>query len=208
MLAAAIDGRARADEPEAVRAAFADYRAALIGRDGAKAAEAVSAGSRGYYERLRDLAQWAPREQVAALPLADRIAVLRLRHELTASELAPLSGAELIALSVAESWSSPSTLDRLEVVDVEAGPDRAVALVAASPDDSPLPYLFHREPSGWKLDLAELARASEPALAEAVRIYAERAGADPAAALIIAIERTSGHLVDRDLWAPLAAREP
>jgi hypothetical protein len=189
----------------AVAAAFERYRASLLARDGEAAAAAVTEGSHAYYERLKELALRAPREEVAALPLADRLAVLRLRHEFTAQELAPLSGAELIAISVEESWSSPRTLQKLAVTGVEQEGAEAVALVTPSADTTPIRFRFVAEPGGgWRLDLEDLARASEPALAEALATYTERTGLPPEEVPIRTIEETSGHLVEKDLWQPLA----
>jgi hypothetical protein len=197
--ASAQDGDAAAE----IRTAFARYRQALLARDGQAAAAAVTRASHAWHERLRDLALAAPREQVAALPLADRLAVLRLRHEFTAAELAPLSGAELIAVSVAEAWSSPATLQKLELATIEATGDTATAAVARGGDATPIGFTFRREAGVWRLDLVALARAAEPTLAEALAELAARTGADPDRTLPLAIEHSSGHLVDKDLWQPL-----
>src|SRR5689334_371874 len=76
-----------------IQAAYQRYVAALAPRDGVAAAAMVTAASLEREERLRGLALTAPAETVAALLPADRLAVLRLRHEFTAAELAPLHGA-------------------------------------------------------------------------------------------------------------------
>jgi hypothetical protein len=204
LLALALHRAASARDGAAeIGTTFERYRQALLARDGKAAAAAVTQSSHLWHERLRDLALAAPREEVAALPLADRLAVLRLRHEFTAPELAPLSGAELIAVSVAEAWNSPATLQKLELATIEATGDTATATVARGGDATPIGFTFRREQGAWRLDLVALARAAEPTLAEALAELAARTGADPDRTLPLAIEHSSGHLVDKDLWQPL-----
>ena len=67
--------------------------------------------------------------------------------------------------------------------------------------------MFHTGPDGWRLDLVELARASDAALAATLAFRAERAKVDLDTALRWALEDTSGHLVDKDLWRPLAGSQ-
>ena len=187
-----------------VRDAFARYVAALEARDGATAAALVTADSLAHEERLRDLALTAPPATVAALPPADQLAVLRLRHEFTAEELRPLAGADLVRITVEEAWSSPKPLAVLTVAGVDAAGDRAALRVERAGEPVPLRLLFRREEGAWKLDLVELARGSDAALAETLAFRAQRAKVPVEEVLRWVIEDTSGYLVVKDLWVPLA----
>lgn len=192
------------DAAALVRASFERYRQAVLAGDGGAAAALVTADSHAYYARMRDLALRAPRAEVAALPPADRLTVLRLRHEFTAEELAPLSGAALVGLSVEERWSAAHTLRRLALGEIELRGAEAVATVHQAGAEMPIRFLFRREGEDWKLDLAHLARASDPALTAALQALAERTGMDLDGVLVRMVEEASGHLVDKDLSAPLA----
>jgi hypothetical protein len=195
---------AQEDAAALVRTSFERYRQAVLAEDGAVAAALVTAGSHAYYARMRDLALHASCAELRVLPPADRLTVLRLRHEFTAEELAPLSGAALIGLSVAERWSASRTLRRLTLGEVELrGEEEAVAVVHQVGAEASICFLFRHEGGDWKLDLAHLARASDPALTVALQACAERTGADPDEVLVRMVENASGHLVDKDLWAPL-----
>lgn len=195
---------ARADTDADVRASFQRYVAALAARDGLAAVTLVTPTSLAHQERLRDLALRAPRAEVQALPMADRLMVLRLRHEFTAAELRPLSGADLLRIAVDEAWNSPKPLQVLTIAGVEEGRDTAIASVTRAGEPVPLRLVFHQDPNGWRLDLVELARVSDAPLAATLTFRAGRAKVDLDAALRWAIEDTSGHLVDKDLWLPLA----
>ena len=67
----------------------------------------------------------------------------------------------------------------------------------------PIRLLFRREAGRWRLDLVELARGSDAALAETLAFRAQRAQVPVDEVLRWVIEDTSGHLVAKDLWAPL-----
>ena len=184
--------------------AFARYLAALQARDGAAAAALVTAGSLAREETLRDLALTAPPEAVAALPMADRLAVLRLRHEFTADELRPLGGADLLGLAVAEEWTSPKPLSVLTVTGAALDGDTATLRVERAGEAVPVRLVLRREQGAWRLDLVELARGSDAALAETLAFRATRAKVPLDEVLRWAIEDSSGHLVDKDLTQPLA----
>jgi hypothetical protein len=188
-----------------IETAYRRYVSALAARDGAAAAKMVTAGSLEREERLRDLALTAPADIVAALPPADRLAVLRLRHEFTAEELAPLDGADLIRIAVEEAWASPKALSVLAVAAVEEEGDVAMLRVERGGEPVPVRLILRREQGRWKLDLGELARGSDAALAETISLRAERAKVPVEEVLRWIIEDSSGHLVDKDLSQPLLA---
>lgn len=192
----------------AIRLAFDRYRDALVARDGSAAAAAVTATSHAYYERLRDLALDADRPTLGRLGLAEQVAILRLRHEFTATELTPLSGSEVIATSVAESWDSPHVLQRLHIDKVELQKDEALTTVLPSSGSDPVSYRFELKNGEWKLDLVHLAQSSEPILAQALELLARRTRTHGSDTLVLAVEHSSGHLVEKDLWAPLRAGKP
>jgi hypothetical protein len=196
-----------ADET-AIRAAFGRYRDALLARDGSGAAAAVTGTSHAYYERLRDLALHADRRTLERQGLAEQVAILRLRHEFTAAELTPLSGSELIATSVAESWDSSNALQRLHIDKVDLQEGEALATVLPSSDGEPLSYRFELDHGEWKLDLVHLAQSAEPILAQALDLLARRTRTHGTDVLVLAVEHSSGHLVEKDLLAPLRAGQP
>ena len=192
-----------ADADPAVLDAFARYVATLEARDGATAPTLVTAASLAREEHLRDLALEAPRSTVTALSPSDQLAVLRLRHEFTASELRPLTGTDLVRIAVEEAWSSPKPLAVLTMTGVETTGDTAALHVARAGEPVPVRLVFHREQDAWKLDLTALAHGSDAALAKTLAFRADRAKVSAEEVLRWVIEETSGHLVDKDLWQPL-----
>ena len=186
-----------------MRTAFDRYRAAVTARDGAAALALVTAGSIAHQDRLRALALTATPAEVAALPPADRLMVLRLRHEFTAEELRPLTGAELIRIAVEEAWSSPKVLAPLTVAGVEQVGEVTTLRVERAGEPVPMRLLLRREDGSWRLDLVELARGSDAALAETLAFRAARAKVPEEEVVRWVLEDTSGHLVDKDLWVPL-----
>lgn len=205
MLAAIVlTAPAHADDAEDVRSVFYHYRQAALAHDGGGAAGLVTPGSVDYFQKMRDLALRAQRTELEMLPMADRLLVFRLRHEFTATELEPLSGADLIRTSIDEAWTSPKVLLPITITSVDVGAGAATATPSRAGEPVPIRLVFRRSAASWRLDLVELARGSDAALEEALRLRANRARVDLDTATRWAIEDTSGHLVDKDLWVPLA----
>jgi hypothetical protein len=194
-----------AEAGQPARDAFARYAAAVRARDGAAAARLVTSGSLAREEKLRDFALDAPPATVMALPPTDRLAVLRLRHEFTAEELRPLSGADLVRTAVDEAWYSPKVLAALTPAEVEVTGGVAMLRVERAGDAVPVRLVLRQEFGAWWIDLGELAWGSDGPLEAALRERAAQAGVDLETAMKWAIEDTSGHLVDKDLWRPLVA---
>jgi hypothetical protein len=83
--------------------------------------------------------------------------------------------------------------------------DTATLRVERAGEPVPVRLVLRREQGAWRLDLAELARGSDAALAETLAFRATRAKVPLDEVLRWAIEDSSGHLVAKDLARPLAA---
>lgn len=207
MLAAMVSAvPAYADDADDIRAVFTRYQQAALTHDGATAAGLVTPGSLDHYRRLRDLALRGSRSEVEALPMTDRLLVFRMRHEFTAAELQPMTGADLVRTSIEEAWSAPKALVPITIASVAVIADAAVAMPTRAGDPVPIRLLFRPNTDGWQLDLVELARGADTALEAALRVRANRAKVDLDTVTRWAIEDTSGHLVDKDLWVPLIGK--
>ena len=194
-----------AEAGQPARDAFARYVAAVRERDGTAAARLVTSGSLAREEKLRDFALNAPPATVMALPPTDRLAVLRLRHEFTVEAFSPaLPGRSRLA----PPSTRPGTAPRCGRAHPGRGlGDRRVAMlrVERAGDAVPVRLVLRQEFGAWRIDLGELARGSDRPRRPRCGERAAQAGVDLETAMKWAIEDTSGHLVDKDLWRPLVA---
>lgn len=70
-----------------VRKAFAQYRTALMKKDGASAADAVDTETLAYDDKMRGMALSAEADSVKKLGFLDRLMVLRLRRDVQLEKL-------------------------------------------------------------------------------------------------------------------------
>ena len=191
----ALTGIAHAGEDSAVRATWARYRKAALAGDGVTAAHELAADTLRHYAELRTAALVAP--DIHGLPLADKLLVVRMRHELTVEELAALDGPTLAARMIARHWVDLNDGATLGAIHVH-GDTAEAALLGEAPIEPTL--VFRREPSGWHLErLGESARR--------FAIQRERSGLSEDAFVLQTVGRATGRTVAVGVWkAPIEAR--
>ena len=185
--------------PDSVRAAFDRYRSALLAGDGPAAVEAVDPSGVGLYGRHVALALDADSAQVRGLGVADRMAVLSLRHRVPADTLRAFDGAAALAYGVERRWIDGLALRLVTPGDVRVKGDRAWMGTGAA-DGSEIP--LRRSRGVWRVDLAALAEESGPALLA----MAAEAGMTEDEFVAFALETLTGRPVGPDVWRPLARR--
>lgn len=141
-----------ASDAAQIRAAFSQYKEALLEGDGEKAAEVVSARTIAYYDGIRTHVLTTPREKLAELDLISKFMVLRIRHEFTRAEMVAMNGRQLLITGVDRGWISKSSVANIEeLVNIKAGATEASAAIPAGPE-IPL-FQFLKESGQWKLNL-------------------------------------------------------
>src|SRR5262245_13430973 len=91
---------------EPVRRGFSAYKQALLAKDGNAAAQAVSANSLAYYDRLRALALSGTKSEIEALDGTEQVLILNLRVRAPAPLLRAGSSQALIAYAVGKGMIS------------------------------------------------------------------------------------------------------
>jgi hypothetical protein len=151
----------------AVTRAFGEYRAALLARDGKKAASLLSTDSVAYYAKLRALARTAPEGDLRAAPLFDQLAVLVLRATLPAKTIRSASATEIVVQAVEIGLIGEAAVRSLSVGTVKVSGEVATAMMVKNGEEGPLAMVFHREGARWKLNLLPLLESGETALQQA-----------------------------------------
>lgn len=181
-----------------IRSGFAAYRQALLDKSGARAVPHLDRGTIAYYDRLRSLALTAPESDVRALPLLDRLGVLRLRHTYPPTSLRSASGTDLLVLAVNEGFIGKESVEKAELGRIEVSGSEAKAQVTSSGQPTTASLRFVRESEGWRLDLMPLMAEGSRAL----EAQARRAGAPEDDVLLMVLERLSGRRPDASIWQP------
>jgi hypothetical protein len=181
-----------------VRSAFEAYRSALLARDGAAGADAVTQSTLAKYEEYRDLALTGDEATVKGLSIVHRFTALMTRHRVPASELHAMDGRALFVYAIEQGWISQGTAAQVEIGDVAVSGNTASA-EAASGDQQVGRFVFLKERGRWKLDLTKLLVASGPALQAA----AQQQGLSENEFIFQLISATTGRTVTEEIWKPL-----
>ena len=186
-----------ADE-QAIEEAFEAYKAALLGREGERAAGLVTRATIDYYDEMRTLALEADRAELENRRILDRFTVLMLRHVMTAKQLKPMTGEDVFAFAVDEGLIGESTVVGMEPEDVTVSGDVGTLNVALSGENASFEYLYRYEDAGWRLDLFEFVETYEAAF----QTQADQSGGDRAF-LFQLLTSVSGRRPTPDIWQPL-----
>jgi hypothetical protein len=156
---------ARAAVDDDVRAVFQSYKRLLLAMDGEKCATVVDRATRDYYQRMRDLALKGSAAKVQALPIIDKLMVVRIRHEVPLALIKKMDGPKLFAYGVQRGWVSRDSVTNGDIGQVEAaGPDFATAVFTVQGKPTPLKIEFRKEDGAWRVGLLSLFRPGEIAL--------------------------------------------
>jgi len=186
----------------AVARGFAVYKSALMRRDGARAAAAISANSLAYYDRIRELALSAPRNELEALEGTERMLVLGMRHQAPRELLETATPAELVAYAVDSGLVSDTSVATTELGEITIQGDRARAWIVIDGQPTRGVLQFAREQAAWKFDLEFAMQASSGLVAA----LAEQLGLPENQVIFELLARGSGRPVGPEIWVPPRTR--
>jgi hypothetical protein len=199
-LSLALPALAQGDGPEEeILRCFADYRAAMLGDDGAAAAELVSSRSIEYFGEMQRLALYASSETVRLQSLTNQLQILTFRHRIDAEKLRSMSPKQLFAYTVSRGWTGKDGAIELELGEIRVEGDLASAEVLRNGHSTPIEYRYVREQNRWLWDL-------RPALEESNRgfeLLATQRETDEESLLLSLVESTSGRKTPPTIWNPL-----
>jgi hypothetical protein len=189
-------------EQERVREVFKAYLKALMGHDGAAVAPLAAPAVVEHYAELRRLAVYGAPGEVRALPLRDRMEVLRLRHREDAAKLITMTPLDLLAADMSTMETDGST--GTGVPHVRGG----VAWVSLTWNGKPTgqEIYFVRREGAWLVDFLSMLGDEECELQQELRLRGVGPDDENGVLLLILGEMT-GRPVSPDIWQPLVRTE-
>jgi len=188
---------AGADDAAAVKAAFKTYQAALLKKDGARAAAGVDRGTIDYFQRMRDLAVAGKASELQKAPIMDKLMVVRIRHQVPAAEVKRMNGAGLFAYGVVQGWIGKEVAN-VEVGAIEVKGDRASAALMVGNKVSPTRMGLRREAGAWRVDLTSVFATANTGFKKAQ----EESGMSEDNFIFKIVETLSGEPVPPTIWNP------
>lgn len=143
------------DQAEAaeVRATYDQINAAFNASDGKTVVSLLNQKSIDQYDRYTQLARTGTREQIKALPAAERSEIVTIRHRLTRSELEGLDGRGYIILATGRGWYAAGEYEEpMELGKIRFQGSSATADILIDGKPSGYYYDFDLIDGVWKLD--------------------------------------------------------
>jgi hypothetical protein len=182
-------------EAEAVRDVVRQYQDAVRRRDGAAAARLVTADTRAFYGRMRDMAVSAPEAQVRAAPLIERISILMYRHRVPAEELRALPADSAFAYTIRSGWVTAMDGDEFAAQAAVYGEGDRAAL--RNMGDT----FFVREDGAWRWDMLPLILGASEEFGEGLETPEEQ---DEFTMLVLRM--SNGREPSPEIWKPIGPR--
>jgi hypothetical protein len=191
--------RATVQQEQTMRAVWDRYLAAVAIKDGVGAAACVTAATFADYDRMRQLALRATREQLRAETVLTRSRVLLLRAVYRAGHLAAMDGARLFAMCIEAGWTDIAAVagSSLRGFEVDAGYGRARYVSARFGAG---PWLgFTGVDGDCRVDMADLLAAA----AVTYQRLCDKSKQDEDAFVLQLVADETGREAGESLWLPL-----
>jgi hypothetical protein len=183
----------------AIRGSFDAYCKALLAGDGEAALAAVDRNTIEYYQRMLDLARHGDEPTVRALSVLNKVMVLSLRHRLPREQVLTATPESAFIHAVNEGWIGKDGVIKLELGTIRVRDAVATAAIQLEGKDAPLSFTFHKEASGWKVDLTSVMTVAGLYLKPMLPTIAPTEDE----AVVVILESVSGTKVPPQVWQPL-----
>lgn len=177
---------------------FDEYKTALRSDRGAEAAALLSRSTVDYYEKVRDLALYATREELKSHSHVDVMQAMVLRSRIPAAELKLMDGRALLVRAIDNAWVGKENFEPFSVAEVRVDGDKAVAEMAPAGGTTTTPLDFVREDGEWLIDLVGLLQRTN----EMFDMLIQSQQLDREAFVLNVLASLDGKVVDAAVWNP------
>lgn len=201
-------GRARAATVEnaqekAVRAAFLQYKEAILRQQGEAAWLHVDTNTARYYDEMRLLALNGSEEEVRALSFVNKTTVLLLRHRVGLEGLRPMTAKDVFVYAVDMGMIGRDGVLKSNVGKVRVFADKASGELLHEGRVAPFAYQFSKEDGQWKIDLTAIL----PSANVAMKALIQREKVNEDEFLLLLVESVSGSKPSAAIWQPLIEKQ-
>ncbi len=189
------------DQAEAanVRASYDQINAAFNASDGKTVVSLLNQKSIDQYDRFTQLARTGTREQIKALPAAERSEIVTIRHRLTRNELEGLDGRGYIILATGRGWYAAEEYEvPFDLGKIRFQGSSATAEILIDGKASGYYYDFDLVDGVWKLDWVRIDELTNWQIAA----QAEQSHMSEDAVILQIESEQSGKKVPASIWDP------
>jgi hypothetical protein len=199
-----MTGSAQTDSTAEVVASFKTYKEAVVKQDGKAAVPVISQGTIDYFGAILKHDLESPKADVEKLRTADKLLVLRARHQVPSENLRKMSAADFFAYGIDKGWTTKESIVGLDLgrVDISGDTAKAELIVGGKKAPASMVYVFHKEKGAWKLDMIPMMTRVDAMFKQAIRAQE----IEENEFLFNILESVSGRKVSEDVWKPINAK--
>jgi len=131
---------------------YEKYKAAILNDRGIEAIKYIDSKTIDYYSDILDKALYADKDEVTKESLVNKLAILRIRHEIPLVDLRNMNGSSLVVYSINNAWVGKNAIIGLSVRNIKIESDFATANVYKDNKNIGLKYRFYNEEGQWKFN--------------------------------------------------------
>ena len=178
---------------------YQDYKESILNDKGSAAYECIDKETRDYYDWLIVASNELNKKQIQALGLMDHFTICVLRKNLTASELAKMSGKDLFIYAIDNGMVGKNSVVNAELGNVITNGNFSKAEFVVNGQKTPFFFHFYREDKLWKLDITHLFSLGTMALKKMV----EDSGETENDFITNILEVLTGKKPTKNIWKPI-----
>lgn len=199
LLLASPFANAQKKQEKRVRAAFENYKSAILNENGEEAVHYLDSRTIAYYKNILSLVKTADSTQAETLSFQDKFMVLTIRHRATREEILEFDGTSLIVYCIDKGMIGKSSVSSNSIGEVTINGDFASGAFLSNGQSTPFAFDFYREEKQWKIDLTSLFLVADLAFKQVIA----KSGMPENEFLFSILESLSGTKPGPEVWLPV-----
>ncbi len=179
---------AQQKEQDLVKAAFENYKSAILNDKDAEAIKYVDSRTIKYYDEISEKVRKADSLAIEKFTILDKVMVFSVRHRATREDMLGFDGKKLFMFAIREGMVGKNSVQ-----------NNGIGKVTINNKPTPLDFHFYKEDNQWKLDLTALFEVSENVFKEMV----EGSGQSESEFLFTILESITGKRPGNEIWKPV-----
>ena len=151
-----ITAEVTAQEKDAVKEAFNNYKSAILNDKGEEAVNHVDSRTIAYYSDILEKTKTADSTSVESLELMDKLMVFAIRHRTSKEKILSFDGKELLVHAIQEGMVGKNSVANNSIGEVTIDGDFAKGQFIANGQAAPFFFHFYQESGDWKVDLTSI----------------------------------------------------
>jgi hypothetical protein len=184
---------------DSVRAAFDNYKAAILNDKGEEAMKYVDSRTIAYYDNLIELVRTADSTELESLSMLDKFMVLVVRYRTTKEDILAFDGNDLLVYAINSGMVGKSSVANNSIGEVTIVDEFASGNFINNGNVSPFDFHFYYENGGWRVDLTSIFVVSETAFKQVIA----QSGMPENEFLISTLQATGEKKSDGNIWEPV-----